>query len=209
MIKGIVSDLDGTLIDTAKILAKAWEQAFSSEGLEVTYKELYKNTKGISSKDIIRKYKPSSNASDLDRIKEERKSNFLKLTGAGEELLYPETIEVIKEIKMKGIKFAIGTGMSFDLLKEVMSISGLDKLADSVVSSDDVKYGKPEPDIFVEAFNRLGVSTKEGLVIGDSENDIIPGKKIGAFTVFISREGEKSSIADASITSLRELLSLL
>ncbi|MCL4375870.1 HAD family phosphatase [Candidatus Parvarchaeota archaeon] len=209
MIKGIASDLDGTLIDTAKLLAEAWKEAFKSDGIDVGYSELYKNTKGISSKDIIRKYKKESSPEDLNRIKEKRRSNFIRLVDQGNNLLYPETIKVIREIRSKGIKFAISTGMSKDLLGKVLELSGLAKVVDAVVSSDDVQNGKPEPDIFLEAFKRINVNPKEGIVVGDSENDIMPGKKIGAFTVFISREGNQSSIADANITNLEELLQFL
>ena len=209
MIKGIASDLDGTLIDTAKLLAEAWEEAFKSDGIDVGYSELYKNTKGISSKDIIRKYKKESSSEDLNRIKEKRKLNFIRLVDQGNNLLYPETMKVIDEIRSKGIKFAISTGMSRDLLDKVLKLSGLDSIVDAVVSSDDVKNGKPAPDIFLEAFKRIDINPKEGMVVGDSENDVMPGKAIGAFTVFISREGSKSNLADANITNLEELLQFL
>ncbi len=209
MIKGIASDLDGTLIDTAKLLAEAWEEAFKSDGIDVGYSELYKNTKGISSKDIIRKYKKESSFEDINRIKEKRKLNFIRLVDQGNNLLYPETMKVIDEIRSKGIKFAISTGMSRDLLDKVLKLSGLDSIVDAVVSSDDVKNGKPAPDIFLEAFKRIDINPKEGIVVGDSENDIMPGKAIGAFTVFISREGSKSNLADANITNLEELLQFL
>jgi HAD superfamily hydrolase (TIGR01549 family) len=209
MVKGIASDLDGTLIDTAKLLAKSWEEAFKSEGINVGYGDLYKNTKGIDSKDIIRRYKQESSPDDLKRIKEKRRSNFLNFIAAGDQILYPETLEVIRTIKEKGIKFAIATGMSRDLLDKVLELSCLNGVVDAVVSSDDVKNGKPESDIFIEAFKRIKVAPKKGIVVGDSENDVIPGKKIGAFTVFISREGNKSGIADANITNLEEILSFL
>ncbi|MCL5976330.1 MAG: HAD family phosphatase [Candidatus Parvarchaeota archaeon] len=209
MVKGIASDLDGTLIDTAKLLAKSWEAAFDSEGIQIGYNELYKNTRGIDSKDIIRRYKKESSAEDLKRIKEKRKSNFLNFVAAGDQILYPETLEVIRTIKEKGVKFAIATGMSRDLLDKVLELSGLNEIVDAVVSSDDVKNGKPEPDIFIEAFRRIKVTPNEGIVVGDSENDIIPGNRIGAFTVYISREGDKSKIANISITNLRELLKLV
>ncbi len=209
MINGIVSDLDGTLIDTAKTLARAWEEAFKTEGLQVGYDELYKNTKGIDSKDIIRKYKKEAKAEDLARIKEKRKDNFLNLIDSGSELLYPETMKVLEEIRSRKIKIAIGTGMSRDLLGKVLAITGLDKNIDAVVSSDDVENGKPGPDIFLEAFDRIKVDPKNGIVVGDSDNDMLPGKEIGAFTVFISRDGLRSRVADADITSLEEILRFL
>jgi HAD superfamily hydrolase (TIGR01509 family) len=209
MINGIVSDLDGTLIDTAKTLARAWEEAFKTEGLQVGYDELYKNTKGIDSKDIIRKYKKEAKTEDLARIKEKRKDNFLNLIDSGSELLYPETMKVLEEIRSRKIEIAIGTGMSRDLLGKVLAITGLDKNIDAVVSSDDVENGKPGPDIFLEAFDRIKVDPKNGIVVGDSDNDMLPGKEIGAFTVFISRDGLRSRVADADITSLEEILRFL
>ncbi len=209
MINGIVSDLDGTLIDTAKTLARAWEEAFKTEGLQVGYDELYENTKGIDSRDIIRKYKKEAKTEDLARIKEKRKNNFLNLIDKGSELLYPETMKVLEEIRNRKIKIAIGTGMSRDLLGKVLAITGLDKSIDAVVSSDDVENGKPGPDIFLEAFDRIKVDPKNGIVVGDSDNDMLPGKEIGAFTVFISRDGLRSRVADADITSLEEILRFL
>ncbi len=208
MIKGIVFDLDGTLIDTAKILAESWEKAFISENIHVNYEEIYKNTKGISSKDIVKKYKKDSNPNDVLRIKEKRKENFIKLLDKNK-ILYPETISVLERLKLKGIKTAIGTGMSNDLLKRVLDITSLKDFVNAVVSSDDVKNGKPSPDIFIEAFKRINVEPNLGMVVGDSLNDVDPGKKIGAFTVFISREGEKLDYADANIINLEEIFKFI
>ncbi len=209
MIRGIVFDLDGTLIDTARILADSWEAAFSSEGKEIGYNELYNNTKGISSKDIVKKYLPKSVDSDISRLKKKRGEKFIELMKKGDSLLYPETKEVLVKLNEKGIKIAIGTGMSFDLLDRVLDVTGLSKLVAAVVSSDDVNEGKPAPDIFIEAFKRLNVIPQEGMVVGDSINDILPGKKIGAFTVFISRDKQKLDIADKSISDLREIFSFI
>jgi HAD superfamily hydrolase (TIGR01509 family) len=209
MIEGIVFDMDGTLIDTASVLAKAWEQAFISEGVGVEYEDLYKNTRGVSSRDIIHRYGQSLSDEDAIKIKEKRRNNFLHLVETDKTLLYPETLNVIRKLKDKGIRTAIGTGMSRDLLENVLKMTGLNDLIDIVVSSDDVKEGKPAPDVFIEAFNRLGIDPHKGMVVGDSVNDILPGKKIGSFTVFISRSGEKLDIADESISNLGELLNFV
>ncbi|MCW1293811.1 MAG: HAD family hydrolase [Candidatus Parvarchaeota archaeon] len=209
MIKGIASDLDGTLLDSTELIARAWEEALSSEGLPADYYGILKRTKGISSKDIIKMYKENAGPEDIKRIKDKRRKNFLRLLEDRRDILYPETINVIRKVKERGIKFAIATGLSRDLLDHVLDVTGLSSIVDCSISADDVSRGKPEPDIFLEAFRRLNVDPKEGLVIGDSENDIIPGKKIGAFTVFISREGGKLDIADADISNLEELFKFL
>ena len=209
MIKGVVFDMDGTLIDTAQVLATAWEQAFISEGVDVEYEDIYKNTRGVSSRDIIHKYGQSLSDEEASRIKEKRRNNFLHIVETDNTLLYPETIGVIRKLKDRDIQTAIGTGMSLDLLENVLKMTGLSDFIDIVVSSDDVKEGKPAPDVFIEAFKRLGINPHDGMVVGDSINDILPGKKIGSFTVFISRIGEKLDIADKNISNLGELFNFI
>lgn len=209
MIKGIVFDLDGTLVNTAKVLAEAWTKAFLAENINVDFNEIYKNTRGISSKEIIRKYRDNSNKEDMERIKNKRREDFLSIIKVGSSILYPETAEVLSKLRAMGVKTAIGTGMSMDLLPSVIKMTGLNESVDAVVSSDDVDKGKPFPDIFLEAFKRIGVIPTEGMVVGDSINDIVPGKKIGSVTVFISREHEKLEMSDININNLKEILDFL
>ena len=207
MIRGIVSDLDGTLINTAGILAEAWAQAFKVSGILLGPDELLKNTKGLAPKDILKKYKVGE--TDLKKLLSIRRAEALKLIKSNPSILYPETLDFLNEVKHRKIKIAVATGMSRDLLRDVLETSGINGLLDAVVSSDDVAHGKPEPDIFIEAFNRISVNPKEGLVLGDSENDIIPGHGIGALTVFISRDGANLPSADRSVSNLMDILDLL
>ncbi|EFD92405.1 MAG: HAD-superfamily hydrolase, subfamily IA, variant 3 [Candidatus Parvarchaeum acidophilus ARMAN-5] len=209
MIKGVVFDLDGTLIDTASILSEAWVEALSSEGVKVEYDDIHKNTRGMASRDIVKRYLPGSSDEDVPRMNEKRKKAFMASIEIGKRILYPETMDVLAKLDSKGIKSAIGTGMSRDLLGKVLDTTRLSEKVKVVVSSDDVANGKPSPDIFEEAFKRLKVDAKEGMVVGDSVNDILPGIKIGAFTVFISRNGEKLDIADKNINSLEEIFKFI
>ncbi|MCL5017833.1 MAG: HAD family phosphatase, partial [Candidatus Parvarchaeota archaeon] len=126
-----------------------------------------------------------------------------------DQLLYPDTIKFLESVKRMGLKIAVATGMSRDLLKDVLDMSGISGFLDAVVSSDDVERGKPFPDVFVEAFNMIKIDPKEGIVIGDSINDVEPGHEIGALTVFISRSGEKVDKADWNVSNLMKIVSLI
>lgn len=209
MIKGIVSDLDGTLVNTAEVLAKSWEAAFMKEGIKQSSDELLKNTKGLSPKDIIKKYKEGPDEELLRKLKQTRREEVLKYIKNADQLLYPDTIEFLKAVKGMGLKIAIGTGMSRDLLKDVLDISGISEFLDAIVSSDDVARGKPFPDVFVEAFNMIKIDPKEGIVIGDSINDVEPGREIGALTVFISRNGERVEKADWNVSNLMKIVNII
>ncbi len=125
-------------------------------------------------------------------------------------MLFPDAREILKWLKEKGIKIAIATGMSIEPLRLILQTNGLDKLADAVVNGDEVKRSKPAPDIFLEAFKRLKIKPASGLVVGDTENDVLAGKAAGAYSVLIERTGRKgTSVADSRIRSLTELKSIL
>lgn len=209
MIKAIVSDLDGTLVNTAEVLAKSWEAAFMKAGIKQTSDELLKNTKGLSPKDIIKRYKEGPDKELLRKLKQTRREEVLKYIKNADQLLYPDTIKFLESVKRMGLKIAVATGMSRDLLKDVLDMSGISGFLDAVVSSDDVERGKPFPDVFVEAFNMIKIDPKEGIVIGDSINDVEPGHEIGALTVFISRSGEKVDKADWNVSNLMKIVSLI
>ncbi len=205
MIKGIVFDLDGTLVNTAGILAEAWSTALNENGFRIGKDELYKNTKGLSAKDIVKKYAPQADDALSGRIKDVRTREFLR--GLTDSILFPETKPVLKELRDKGLKTGIATGAARKtILNVVMERTGLGDLMDTVVNAEDVAAGKPAPDVFLEAFRRLSVEPKDGMVVGDSYNDVAPAKEIGSFAVFISREGETLDMADANITNLGELM---
>ncbi len=188
MIKGVASDLDGTLIDTSRILAIAWHNALNKNGYFVDLDKIYNETRGLQSSDIVKLYTGNDDKELVDKIRADRKSEFLKLLS--KDILFPETVDVIRKIRSRGIKFMIATGLGLDLKDYVLSKTGL-------------------TDVFLKAFEIANCSPKEGIVIGDSEKDIIPGKTIGAYTVFISRDNLRYENADYNISNLNSLLNII
>ncbi len=207
MIKGVVFDLDGTLIDTSRMLSLAWADAFKENGFDISQNELYDNARGISAKELVKRYVPEATESLTKKLIEKRGEEVVK--HLEDPLFYPETVEVLIAIRNNGIKIAIATGLAEDLLKEIVKATAIDRLVDTIVSADAVATGKPDPAVFIEAFRRIRVKPKDGMVIGDSYNDISPAKRIGSFSVFISRDGKKLDEADTSINNLKELSRIL
>jgi HAD superfamily hydrolase (TIGR01509 family) len=206
MIKGIASDMDGTLIDTANVIANAQYKTLKDFYPGLSREELLR-LKGVQLKTIISRYTSRNDEAFLQELTANINKDIL--SSLPDNLPFEETAEVLHTLRSQGIRIAIATGLSRTILLEVVRKSGLIQLVDVIVSSHDVQQGKPAPDVFLEAFRRIGVKPTEGLVMGDSDNDITPGNEIGAFTVFVSREGLKNERARFSISSLRPLPELM
>ncbi|MCW1292938.1 MAG: HAD family phosphatase [Candidatus Parvarchaeota archaeon] len=204
MIKGACLDFDGTLVDTKDILFNAWKKALSENNIKFDEEDLRNRILKQTYVDIIRAYNPGASREEIEKIRDYRSK--LVRNKIKNNILFPETIEFLSRLKQIEIKVAIGSNMSRELLEFMIEKIGISKFIDAIVSADDVKRGKPAPDIFEKAFELLGISPKEGAVVGDTENDIIAGNEIGAFTIFISRKGEKLPYAKANVSNLLDAL---
>ncbi len=194
MIKGIVSDLDGTITDSINALASAWHMALVQTGAKVNYLEVMDTLKGInglSLRELSEKHIVNMDEDAYINILELRK-DFAKKR-LSKKLIFPDAEKVLAELRSRKIKIGIATSLSKDLLESVKEVNQLDRFADVILSADEVMKNKPEPDVFMECFKRLGVEPKEGIIIGDTANDIIPANAIGSFSVLISRDGEKTA----------------
>ncbi|MGC8547910.1 MAG: HAD family hydrolase [Candidatus Micrarchaeia archaeon] len=208
-IKAVVFDLDGTLVNTLPIIIDGWVKTFNKLGIHVNKEELSARIRtGIATNELIRAY--VSNASDEQIISIRQLRLSIIKDRLSKNLLFPGVEELLQKLKSKGVKLAIATGMSSGPLEIVVKSSGLGKYISTIVSSDDVKRTKPAPDIVLEAFRRLGIDPKCGVVVGDTEKDVLAGKAAGAHTVLICNEcDKKETVAEKVINSIGELSKIL
>ena len=207
-IKGIVFDMDGTLLDSTSTLIDAWYSALSSFSDDVPKEEVAKAVKGSMPSDmLIKTFVGNAEADTIDKVKELRAR---AATGRlSSDSLFTGVPYTLKELHVMGIKLAIATGMSHDLLDVVAESKGLSKVVDAIISSDEVEHGKPAPDVIIEAFRRIGINPKEGLVVGDSENDVLSGKGAGAITALVCSDKQVNTKADFVISNIAEILNLI
>jgi HAD superfamily hydrolase (TIGR01509 family) len=206
MIKGVVFDLDGTLIDSTTAFDHAWARAFQDLGYNVSPEDIEALGGGLSSEDIIRLIAPQE-LEHKEILKSLRKKYFLQELLAGKVKLFEGVKDVIEYLNRKGIKKAIATSMGKDVLEIVDKQFELSKEF-VIVTAEEVRKGKPEPDIFIEAFKRIKINPKEGIIVGDSKNDLIPAREIGSIAILV-RNLIFSNYADYVAKDMKELLKLL
>lgn len=102
--------------------------------------------------------------------------------------LMPGVIDLIEGIDQAGIPKAIVTSSAHDYAKRLLTMIGLCERFDPIITADDIKRGKPDPEIYLLAARRFDVDPAEMLVLEDSQNGCRAGVAAGAYTVAVPSE---------------------
>jgi len=123
-------------------------------------------------------------------------------------VLFPETLEVLKELKAAGCKLGVISNFDTRIYTVMESLSIL-KFFDAVTTSSETGFCKPDPQIFGAAIRALDTNPSETVLVGDSlRDDVEAGSRAGLHTILIDRKGRYASSAVQRISSLRELIPL-
>jgi len=188
-IKGVIFDIDGTLVDTFPAFTSVFNKGISQFNLRPVSQQFLIQSlrKGENLADLLRKIFPfPTDESLIERCKGEILQHFLKIE-ASEVKPFPGISELFGNLKERGIKIGIATGRmsmpekEWDRFKKF----GLGQFIDSIVTSREVASRKPAPDAIVECAKRMNVPIEKCLVVGDTEDDIIAARKAGGIPVAI------------------------
>ena len=184
MIKAIITDFDGTLVDTFEANFRAYQQAYMSVGLEIA-EEKYRKCFGYRFERLMEK----TGVLDEDKanaIKEAKKDiyptffRYLKPNYA--------LIELIKSFHTMGGKTAIASTARKENLMNVINYFDLSPMFDLIFTGVDVKQGKPSPEIYLKAIEVLNVNPDEVLIFEDSPVGIEAARASGAHVLLITED---------------------
>lgn len=182
MITAIITDLDGTLVDTYQANFLAYERAFSDVGIvlhPVTYRECF----GFRF-DKFMLHVGIKDTAISNKIKELKKEYYPQYF----DYLRPNLalIELIKTYKSIGLKTAIASTARRENLLNVINSLQISSLFDVVLAGEDVDGGKPSPEIYETAMNKLNVTQGETLIFEDSEVGLQAAQASGAHFIKIA-----------------------
>ena len=185
MIKYVIFDMDGTLFDTEPYFERSWSETGDRWGLK-GMREMYYSQAAGRSIDIVKAYLKKCYGDDFDYegYFADRWVQFRKLVSNGVQEK-SGCLELLKFLKDQGIKTAIATSTPRDLAELYLFKSDIPQYLDTVVFGNDVKRGKPHPDVFIEAGKRIGANLNETIVVGDSSYDMIGGHAAGIRPVMV------------------------
>jgi len=199
MIKAVIFDVDGVIVDTEDAVAQATVDMFDELYGAKVKKEDFLPFIGTGAKKYImgvaEKYEVSV---DMEKALKKREENFGKIATKGEIKPFPGVIELIKEAKRLGLKTAIATSSHRTILEITLKGAGIDiKDFDEITTAEECKNVKPDPEIFLLTAKKLKVLPEESIVIEDSPAGIKAGKKGGFIVVAVASTFPKSKLQEA------------
>lgn len=183
MIKCVLFDLDGTLIQTTEIIIDAFKVTFKKYFPELNLSDDdYTNMLGATL------YKTFGYYASLEQVDEMVKfyreySNDLIEEGLS---AYPGAKDVLAFLKKKNIKVGVVTSKIGSVARHHLEITRLSDYIDAIIGYEDVVEHKPSPEPIVKALSLLGAKKTSTVYVGDHENDIIAAKKAGIFTCAVT-----------------------
>lgn len=203
--KAAIFDMDGVVVDTVLIHFKAWKRMFGEYGHDFTFEEYKAKVDGIPRFNGTRNILTHLNDAEVIEAGDRKQSYFLEEITSCEIPIYQSTIDLIDNFQKRGIKVAvISASKNAPLILERI---GLSERLDAVVSGYDVTKGKPDPEVFVLASERLGVPKKECVVFEDAVLGVEAAKNAEMKCIGIDRYGDPQRLnkADVVVNDLSEI----
>jgi len=211
-IKAVIFDMDGVLIDSEPLWRKAMIEGFASIGVLITEEDCKKTT-GNRLKEVVEYWFEKLDILDfLPTEIEHRIINTLVKLINKEGKAISGVIEVINFCNNKNIKIGLATSSSNQLMEAVLEKLKLKNTFKCSISAENMKYGKPHPEVFLICASQLQISPLECIVIEDSINGVIAAKAAFMRVIALPEQeninNDKFSIADYKLNNMQEVLKL-
>ncbi len=190
IIKAVMFDLDGTIIDTEKYYRLYWPKAFAKFGYAVTDEQaLGMRSLGYP---FVEEYveKISVNKADLTEIKKYARSLVDESVKANGLELKDGVEDCLKFLKTKNVTIAIVTATAADRTKTYIKEANIEKYFDDIISAKNVPRGKPAPDVYITACEKLNVKPDETIAVEDSPNGVMSASSAGCNVVMVPDQTE-------------------
>ncbi len=183
MIKAIIFDLDGTLVDSVDYHTEAWVKAFQEYGYDFPFDKLRQQI-GKGSEYIISELLNSDEAEKLESDIAGYRKKYYQDNLLEKVQPFPKVKELFKTIKADDIKIVLASSARTETIEHYKKLLEIEDLIGGATSTDDVDKSKPEPDIFLSALNKLdNIASEEVIVVGDSPYDAIAAGKASLRTI--------------------------
>lgn len=197
MIRGLVFDLDGVLVDTSRVWHRVQNDVAEALGHPPVPWEAFRSTFGQGTSADVAQFYPGSPVAEVDRLYHR---HFLARLGEVE--VVPGAPELLGRLRERGVRRAVATNTARELAIALCRTGGFLELLDAVASAEEVPQAKPAPDVLLLAIERLGLAKDEVLYVGDAVYDAMAAQEAGVRFVGFRREGDERVEEPAEIEKL-------
>ena len=177
-VRGVLLDIDGTLVDSNDAHARAWADAFAKHGYHVSFDKVRScigtgGDKLIQA--VVRLPKDDPQAQELSRqYGEIFRTNYLP-----EVRPFPGAKALVEQMHQRGLTLIVASSAQKPDAEALLNIVGITQIIDDITSANDVDNTKPDPDILQVALNKGRLAANEAVAIGDTPYDVQAAQRAG------------------------------
>jgi len=175
-VRAVIFDFNGTLSDDEPILCEIFMQLFSEHGKPMSAQEYFDRLVGLSDPEIVRAWLGDDHP-DVEAVIEERTRRYRDAVADGSSV--HEHVREAVRFAASRVPLAICSGAARAEIEPVVDAAGLAACFETIVSSDDVAHGKPDPEGYAKALAALDVDPADSLVVEDTEAGIASARAAG------------------------------
>ena len=183
MIKAVLFDIDGTLVDSVDLHAAAWAVTFAKYGKQIDVNTVRRQI-GKGSDQLLPVFFSPAELTEFGEQLEQERSALFKRDYLPRVTAFPHTRELFERIKQDGKQIALASSAKEDEVKVYTQLARIADLLTGETSSEDVAQSKPHPDIFAAALKKIGnPPVADAMVVGDTPYDAEAAGKIRLRTI--------------------------
>jgi HAD superfamily hydrolase (TIGR01509 family) len=192
----VIFDCDGVLVDSEPLSIAAWTTVLARYGYEATEHD-FQHCLGRTRRATLAYFASRHRLPDLGAVDAAVQSELDRIIDSELEA-FPDAVEAVRELALLGIPLAVASSSRRDELDRKLQRTGLVRYFDVSVAGDEVAAGKPAPDLFLAASDRLGIAPDRCLVIEDSVAGVDAAAAAGMRAVAVARPlsvfGERATV---------------
>ena len=171
-------DMDGTLVDSVYQHVAAWQEALHAEGIELSVWRIHRRigmSGGLFTEMLLREIDRPVTPDLLERLQTHHLEAFRRL--APRVRLLPGATRLLEQLSKSGIPWAIATSGRLASAQASLKVLGLQTDRIVLITRDEVRRAKPDPDLFIAAAAKLGIDIEAAVIVGDSIWDMLAARR--------------------------------
>jgi HAD superfamily hydrolase (TIGR01549 family) len=184
----LLFDLDGTLVDSVYQHVLAWHEVLGKAGIELSVWRIHRKigmSGGLFVNALTRETGKRLPPDETKRLRDQHAEAFVRRSGEIRAL--PGAHELLSTLNSLGVPWAIATSGSPKTAGPTIALLGVEPKV--VITREDVRHAKPDPDLFLAAAERLGVDIEQSIVVGDSVWDLLAAQRARSLGVGLQSGG--------------------
>lgn len=181
-VRGVLLDIDGTLIDSNDAHAASWRDVFAEVGLSIPVDSI-RPLIGMGGDHILPHFTQLSSESAQGKKIAHRRAEIFKTRYLPGLSAFPQAHELLERMRAQGLKLVVATSARSDELLPLLQLARIDWLVEERTTSSDADESKPAPDIIQAALKKGALHPRDAIMLGDTPYDLEAARRAGVASV--------------------------